>query len=117
MSTEETRLRIQSGRGSTEERRAGAGNPSTMGRAAWLAGARALFWDNPALEREWSLRRRRRRANARDEAAAWLALLLLIAGYFIAAWWLSRPERDPWEARYSLLEACLLYLVLLTALL
>jgi hypothetical protein len=72
---------------------------------AWLA---EWLWANPALRREWA--RDRRAAPWPVEAARWLGLALLLAAYAAAAFWLSRAERSPWEARTFLLGICLLYL-------
>lgn len=69
--------------------------------------------DNPALERERVMREgQARRRGGWGELLAWAgvpAALALTAG---GAWWLSRPERNPWEARTGLLLAIALYYLL-----
>lgn len=71
------------------------------------------LWDNPALHREWSGQSGQgRRRTALGEAVAWLGLVVLLAVYGAAAWWLCRPERNPWQARSFLLTACVAYFAL-----
>jgi hypothetical protein len=70
------------------------------------------LWANPVLRREWSTFRRR--IGWRGVLWSWLSLTLPLATTAVAAHWLSRGERSPWEARGFLLVACLLYLVWLS---
>src|SRR5260370_26548464 len=73
-----------------------------MHAADWL-------WANPVLQREWA---RGRRSSSRLRAfASWTGLALVLAAYAAAAYWLSREERSPWEARALLLALFLLYLL------
>jgi hypothetical protein len=72
--------------------------------AEWL-------WENPVLQREWA---RRRQPRSRDAVAGWLGLGMLLAFYAVAAHWLSREARSPWEARPVLFALCLLDLVWVT---
>lgn len=79
------------------------------------------WWANPALEREWLLRRRAEGASGRfgalKEGFHWLRLLLLLGTYAGLAHWLSLPERTPWEGRAALLGITGLYLLVLNAVL
>ncbi len=83
---------------------------------------RDWLWSNPALDREWLLRRRPERPGTgrREwvrESMRWIGLLLLIALYAGVAHWLSADGRSPWEARAFLLVVLLGYLLAVTALL
>ena len=72
-----------------------------MRAADWL-------WSNPVLRREWA---RGRPQTRRRSVGSWLGLALILTVYAAAAYWLSREERSPWEARAFLLTLCLLYLL------
>ena len=72
-----------------------------MRAADWL-------WANPVLRREWA---RGRPQTRRRSVGSWLGLALILTVYAAAAYWLSREERSPWEARAFLLALCLLYLL------
>jgi ABC-type Na+ efflux pump permease subunit len=73
-----------------------------MRAADWL-------WANPVLRREWA---RGRPQTRRRSVGSWLGLALALTAYAAGAYWLSREERSPWEARAFLLALCLLYLLL-----
>lgn len=77
-------------------------------------GARAAdwLWANPVLRRE--LAQGRRPSTRLGAAVRWLGLALALLAYGAGAYWLSRGERSPWEARAFLLGLCLLYLLWLT---
>lgn len=77
-----------------------------MNLANWL-------WENPALRREWSGQSGQgRKRTPLGEALAWVGLALLLAGYAGSMFWLSRPERNPWQARSFLLVVSTVYLAL-----
>lgn len=66
--------------------------------------------DNPALARERVIREgHARRRGPAGEALAWAGVLLALALTAGSAWWLARPERNPWESRTFLLGAVALY--------
>jgi hypothetical protein len=79
--------------------------PLLIRKSRWAAD---LLWSNPVLQHEWT---RRRASTWLWELGSWLGLLLALAAYAAGAYWLSREQRSPWEARAFLLGLCLLYLL------
>jgi ABC-type Na+ efflux pump permease subunit len=81
-----------------------------------LIAARWRSWisANPALEREWALDRGRAGHGRFGEARRWTGTLALLLLYGVGAWWLTRPDRDAWQARGFLLVASLAALLLVT---
>jgi hypothetical protein len=76
------------------------------------------FRDNPALARERVLQEGQARRRGRwGEALSWAGVLLALAVTAGSAWWLARPQRNPWESRTFLLAATALYFVLTAAVL
>lgn len=73
--------------------------------------------DNPALAREETMRQgQRRRRGVWPEIGAWVGVVAALALAAGSAWWLTRPERNPWQSRTFVAGLCAAYFLLVALL-